>query len=106
VDRGPRFGAGSRSCLPHSLEAAARLTLSRLDADPQRAAAAARFLGAAHALCDRLGITMLPVERALFNHTLARARIVLSTGDFAIAWESGILADEAGVVQSILDSRT
>ena len=100
------YDVGSRSCLPHSLEAAARLNLSRLDADPQRAAAAARFLGAAHALCDRLGIAMLPVERALFNQTLARARSVLSPGDFATAWESGIVADEAVVVQSILDSRT
>ena len=96
------FDVGSRSCLPHSVEAAARLSLST--GDPDRAVDAARFLGAAQALCDRLGIVMLPVERTLFNQTLSRARGALSSTRFASAWESGIAADETVVVRSILDS--
>jgi hypothetical protein len=48
---------------------------------------------------------MLPVERALFNQTLVRARTALSPEEFESAWESGVVADEAVVVQSILDSR-
>jgi non-specific serine/threonine protein kinase len=99
------YDVGSRSCLPHSLEAAARLQLSRFDDDRTLASEAARFLGAAHALCNRLGIAMLPVERALFNQTLVRARTALSPEEFESAWESGVVADEAVVVQSILDSR-
>lgn len=65
---------------------------------------AARFLGAAQPLCDRLGIVTLPVERALFNQTLSRARGVLNSTEFASAWESGIAADETVVVRSIIDS--
>ena len=48
---------------------------------------------------------MLPVERALFNQTLSRARVALSIEDFERAWEAGVVADEATIVQSILEER-
>jgi hypothetical protein len=93
---------GSRSCLPHSFEAAARLRLTRAPYDSQQFVEAVQFLGAAHAICVRLGIAMLPVERALFAQTLERAREALTPNEFERAWTSGADADEGEMIRAML----
>jgi predicted ATPase len=66
-------GVGSRSCLPHSFEAVARwLLAARRGGDDVSLDAAERFVLGADTLCERLAITMLPVERALLAQTRAR----------------------------------
>jgi predicted ATPase len=63
---------GSRACLPHSLEAAARLCLARAHEQTDREAVlaeAARLVSAADGVCRALSISMFPVERALLEQT-------------------------------------
>ena len=89
---------GSRSCLPHSFEAVARMRLATSDDDAVRAA---RFLGVADQICRSLSITMLPVERALFDQTTRRARATLGDAAFDSAWREGaVLSEEAAVVEA------
>jgi hypothetical protein len=56
---------GSRTCVPHGLEAAARLSLARGQGEE-----AARLLGAADGICRQFGVAMLPIERALYRQSL------------------------------------
>lgn len=56
---------GSRTCVPHGLEAAARLSFARGQVED-----AAMLLGAADGLCRQFGVAMLPIERALYNKSL------------------------------------
>ena len=79
---------GSRSCLPHSFEAAARLELAR-GRDTRALTEAARLIGAADAICAALSIAMLPVERALLAETRVATRSGLGDAEFATAYEEG-----------------
>ena len=88
---------GSRSCLPHSFEAVARMRLATTD-DAERAA---RFLGVADQICRSLSITMLPVERALFEQTTRRARAALDDVTFERAWRDGAaLSEDVAVAEA------
>jgi predicted ATPase/DNA-binding winged helix-turn-helix (wHTH) protein len=55
---------GSLTCIPHGLEAVARLHGARGEHT-----SSARFLGAAQGVCCHLGIAMLPVERSLYRQS-------------------------------------
>jgi predicted ATPase/DNA-binding winged helix-turn-helix (wHTH) protein len=79
---------GSRTCLPHSLEAVARLALAR-SREMTECRAAVTLLGAAEHVCQSLAIAMLPVERALFGQTLAAARERLASDAFEASWRLG-----------------
>ena len=94
---------GSRSCLPHSFEAAARLCLARWGSHgaPETGHTAARFLGAADALCHKLDIAMLPVERALLAQTTDRARATLGEMTFQQDWEAGRHLSEADAILEV-----
>jgi tetratricopeptide (TPR) repeat protein len=94
--------AGARSCLPHSLEAAARNRLADGGTDKQRAHQAALLLGAADALCHSLAIVMLPVERALFMQTTARARHALGEDAYAESSRAGAVLTVSEAVQLAL----
>jgi non-specific serine/threonine protein kinase len=52
-------------------------------------ARAARLLGAAHTLCERLGVQMVP-HHGLFNLTATAVRARLGNEQFSAAWQSGI----------------
>jgi len=88
---------GSRSCLPHSFEAAARFHLAAAG-DGNAPARAAWLLGAADRVCSDLAIAMLPVERALLLDTVRRARNALGEAAYVEAWRAGRAADEASAV--------
>jgi len=79
---------GSRACLPHSLEAAARICLAR-GGGASEAREAASLLGAAEHVCAVLGIRMLPVERALFAQTAAAVGARLPAGELSAASAEG-----------------
>jgi non-specific serine/threonine protein kinase len=88
---------GSRSCLPHSFEAVARMRLAT-SRDAERAT---RFLGVADQICRSLSITMLPVERALFEQTTTRARAALGEAAFESAWRDGAaLSEDVAVAEA------
>jgi hypothetical protein len=92
---------GSRSCLPHSFEAAARFRAARAASDGDtnhELASAARLLGAADALCQELSIAMLPVERALLAQTAARVRLALGDAAYEAAWAAGRLISESAAI--------
>jgi non-specific serine/threonine protein kinase len=85
---------GSRSCVPHSLEAAARIQLRASGS----AATAVRLLAAADSLCRALSIAMLPVERSLLAQTAARARAAVPAPEHEAAWREGAAASDAEVI--------
>ncbi|MBI3789395.1 MAG: protein kinase [Gemmatimonadetes bacterium] len=93
---------GSRTCLPHSFEAAARLGCRQPDVAAH--ARAAHLLGAADGLCAELRIAMLPVERALFVQTAERVRALVPTAAFEAEWNAGRERGEAAAVALALAS--
>jgi predicted ATPase/DNA-binding SARP family transcriptional activator len=62
--------------------------LAAVYAFQERAKAAARLLGAAEALRERLGAELAPAERATHDETVAAVRSALG-GSFAAEWEEG-----------------
>jgi tetratricopeptide (TPR) repeat protein len=72
------------SCLPHTLEAFARLAL--VVATPT---VAARLLGAVAAVGQGPRPGLMPVEQALYERTLARAQADLGADQFAAAFAAG-----------------
>lgn len=99
---------GSRSCLPHSFEAGARLRAARAAAGAGDIsgdlASAARLLGAADALCRELAIAMLPVERALLAQTAERVRRALGDAAYQERWEAGRLVPESAAIAEVASS--
>jgi non-specific serine/threonine protein kinase len=62
---------------------------------------AGRLLGAAHALCERLGAQMLP-HHGLFNQTVTSVRARLGHERFAAVWEEGAaLPSEQAVTEAL-----
>ena len=57
-----------------------------VDGGPQRGT---RLLGAAATLRSRLGSSVPPVDRPMYDQTLTRIRMALSSGAFAAAWAAG-----------------
>jgi non-specific serine/threonine protein kinase len=95
---------GSRTCLPHSFEAAARLRAARATG-PDAAAelvSAARLLGAADALCRELSIAMLPIERALLEQTAAQVKEAMGAAHYRDACEAGRLLSEAAAIAEVV----
>jgi hypothetical protein len=84
VSLGSLFEMGRNVCTAHAIEGFARLALATGRADR-----AARLLGAADALLERLGMTMMPIERALFDGTVRETRDRLGEERYASAWEEG-----------------
>ncbi|MFL5618489.1 MAG: protein kinase domain-containing protein [Gemmatimonadaceae bacterium] len=93
---------GSRACLPHSLEAAARLCLARAHNDDASDAVlleAASFVGAADGVCRALSISMFPVERALLEQTRRTLSQQIGTERLATAAALGATWSEAEAVE-------
>lgn len=65
------------------------------EGDPTRAA---RLLGAAAALRTRVGSPLPPIDRALYDRTLAVARSQLSPSAFRVAWVNGEILPLARVI--------
>jgi predicted ATPase len=92
---------GSRACLPHSLEAAARLCVARApegDSHDEQLVQAARFIGAADGVCRALSISMFPVERALLEQTRRTLGARLGVVELEAAGASGAAWSEAEAV--------
>jgi tetratricopeptide (TPR) repeat protein len=93
---------GSRACLPHSLEAAARLCLARAHELADREdvlAEAARLVSAADGVCRALSISMFPVERALLEQTRRALGEELGVEMLAEAGAIGTTWSEAEAVE-------
>lgn len=93
---------GSRACLPHSLEAAARLCVSRArdgDLHDEQLVHAARFIGAADSVCRALSISMFPVERALLEQTRSTLGARLGIAELEAAAAVGAAWSEAEAVE-------
>jgi ATP/maltotriose-dependent transcriptional regulator MalT len=76
----------------------------RLAAASRRADSAARLLGAAAALTERLGYVPPPADRARNEQALAAARAALGEPDFAADWAAGraLTSDQAGAEAATL----
>jgi hypothetical protein len=93
---------GSRACLPHSLEAAARLCLARAREATGRDVAlaeGAQFVSAADGVCRALSISMFPVERALLEQTRRALGAELGDEALAAAAATGAAWSEAEAVE-------
>jgi non-specific serine/threonine protein kinase len=96
---------GSRTCLPHSFEATARLRLEQVRqgvAPSSILAGSARLLGAADGLCRALEVAMLPVERALLAQTAERLRQVMTPEAYEAEWQAGRLVPESEAIGEVL----
>ena len=71
-------------CLAHGLESWARLALAQ--GEPQRTV---RILGAIDAHLKGLGMTMIPLEQALYDQTLAAVQQQLNATTFQQEWTAG-----------------
>jgi tetratricopeptide (TPR) repeat protein len=77
-------GTTSVDMAPMPLEAIAGLAVAR-----QRCERAAELLGVAHALRERIGTRVWPVNRPAYERDLASVRGVLGAERFVRAWEEG-----------------
>lgn len=75
---------GRRSCISHNLEGWARLAL--VQGNPQRAAS---LLGALTAHLNRLGMSLIPLQKLLFDQTLLAIQQQLDNATFQSAWSAG-----------------
>jgi len=63
--------------------------LGRLSVVVGQAERGARLLGAAEALCELIGASVLPSEREGYDRAVAEARLALGEPAFAAAWAEG-----------------
>ncbi len=75
---------GMKSCLAHNLDGWARLATA--EGDPERAA---RLLGALTAHLSRLGMSLIPLQQALHEQTLAAVRQQLGSALFEAHRQTG-----------------
>jgi len=73
-----------KPCLAHALEGWARLALAQ--GEPQRAT---RILGAIQTHLYTLGVNMIPIEQALYDHTLAAVQKLLDSSTYEREWAAG-----------------
>jgi predicted ATPase len=75
---------GMRSCLAHNLEGWARLAVAR--GDPQLAV---RLLSAINSHLTALGMSMIPLQQALYDQTLSVVQQQLDLNTFQAEWVAG-----------------
>lgn len=75
---------GTRICIAHNMECFANL--AQAQGNPQKAV---RVLAASDAILTIFNLSLLPVERALFNHTYAEVRDTLGEPAFSQGWKAG-----------------
>jgi hypothetical protein len=75
---------GDRSAIAHQLECFALIAI--IEEDPQRAA---RLLGAAESLRERIESQMREQERIDYDHSTARLRSMLAETEFRTLWADG-----------------
>jgi hypothetical protein len=102
----PRQSLALRRALGEPLGIAQCLEGLALTADRDRAAWAARLLGAAEAIRERLGAPLPPVDRPEHDAAVAAARAALGDDGFAAAWAAGrTMTIDAATVDALADSR-
>lgn len=88
---------GSLAAVAHQLE-----SFASLDAAEGKAERAVRLLGAAEALREASGVSMLPPERVEYDQMVAALRAALPADAFAAAWASGRALDMNAAVDYAL----